>query len=94
VNLQGKYDALLKGYAGSVGCCIDYYSINDSNEPTSVASNASMKIEPAIIQLNSSQISSESPAGQFSFVPHSSDGYSVFLVNDDYPNATKATVRL
>jgi hypothetical protein len=92
VNSQGKYEALLKGYVGSVGCCIDYCLINDSIEPTWVASNASMKIELSSIHLNSTQISSQSLSGQFSFVPHASDGYSVFLANDNYPKATNATV--
>ena len=51
-----------------------------------------MQSKLAFVHLNSTQISSQSIAGQFSFVPHSSAGYNIFFVNDNYPNACNASV--
>ncbi len=93
VSLNGKYDVNVTGYAGSVGCCIDYYLVNESSEVSwSSATTPTLQSELSVIHLNSSVVVLQSTAGVFSFVPHSSMGYVVFFVNDNYPNATIASV--
>jgi hypothetical protein len=91
VNLNGKYQPSITGGVGSVGCCVDFYLVNDTSwNPWSM--NPAMRDALSIEHLNSTVVSSQSIQGQFSFVPSGGAGYSVVFANDEYPNASNATV--
>lgn len=88
VNLDGKYQPIIKGGVGSVGCCVDFYLVPAASwNDWSV--NPGSRDALSTVHLNSTAVSSQSPQGQFSFVP-SSPGYSIVFLNDGYPNATGA----
>ena len=86
VNLGGTYLPIVKGGVGSVGCCVDFYLVPDVNWNT-WSTNPAMRDALSTVHLNSTAVSSQSPQGQFSFVP-SSPSYSIIFLNGEYPNAT------
>ncbi|MEM0287635.1 MAG: hypothetical protein QXG05_05665 [Nitrososphaerota archaeon] len=86
IDFGGKYHPIIKGWVGSVGCCVDFYVVDNTNW-ISWSVNPLSRDALSTVHINSTVVSSQSPQGQFSFVP-SSPSYSVVFVNDEYPNAT------
>ena len=91
VDLDGKYDAKVTGWAGGLGCCVDFDLVNDTSW-NSWEGNPGMRSAFSMVHLNSTVVSSQSIDGQFSFVPPASAGYQAVFVNDEFPNATDASV--
>jgi hypothetical protein len=91
VNLNGKFAPRIIGGVGSVGCCVDFYLINDTSW-NSWSTNQSLRSAVSTVHLNATAVSSQSTEGQFSFTPSASTGYSVVFVNDKYPSANNASV--
>lgn len=91
VDLDGKFAPNVTGYAGGLGCCVDFYLVNDTEWNAWVADPATRDTY-ATVHLNASVVKSQTAAGEFSFVPPSSAGYTVVFVNDNYPNSTDAIV--
>jgi hypothetical protein len=93
VNLDGKYAAMVIGGVGGTGYAVDFYLVNDTSW-NSWSMNPGMRSAFSMVHLNSSVVSSQSISGQFSFVPPASAGYSIVLVNDEYPNASNASINV
>ena len=88
LSLDGKYQPVVKGGVGSVGCCVDFYLVSDANW-NAWSTDPAMRDALSAEHLNSTIVSSQSLQGQFTFTP-SSLGCSVVFLNDEYPNATGA----
>lgn len=91
VSLAGKTGVKVTGYVGSTACCVEFYLVNYTEWSAWIA-NPALRPGLAMLHVSSAVVKSQSAAGQFSFVPPASSVYNVVFVNDDYPNATSATV--
>jgi hypothetical protein len=91
VNLEGKLMPTVVGGVGSVGNGVDFYLVNDTSW-NAWSANPDIRNALSVVHLNSTEVSSQSIEGQFSFSPTASVGYSVVFSNNDYPNAIDTTV--
>jgi hypothetical protein len=89
VNIDGKYSPSVAGSVGSLGCCVDFYLVNDSSW-NSWATNSSSRTAYSEVHLNSTEVSSQSAEGEFSFNVFNTTRYNIVFVNDAYPNASTA----
>src|SRR5215472_13325995 len=90
-NIDGKYSPIVTGNVGTVGCCVDFFLVNDSSW-SSWATNSSSRVAYSEVHLNATQVSLQSGESQFFVIPSNSTGYNVAFVNDEYPNNSTARV--
>ena len=77
-----------------MGCCVSFYIVNGTNEP-SWMTNSAMRNALSVVHLNSTIVSSQSTRGLFSFVPPRDVGYyDIFFVNDEYPGTNTASAHV
>ena len=69
------------------------YGIQQGNHCwNSWSTNSEFRSSLSTVHLNSTVVSSQFPAGEFSFAPLRSTDYSVVFVNDEYPNTNNASL--
>jgi hypothetical protein len=86
VNLDGKYGAIVSGYVGSTGCCVEFALLDNASFSKWIADPSRNPGLP-IVRLDSSVVTSQTTQGEFSFIVASNRELVLVFANGNFPHA-------